>query len=80
MLILTIILRQTYWSDEACEMFCELASVGIWEPLIAKVKGYKKRSPIGYTSREDSLIPCIDLYDTDGDKVRDKRNEWIFSD
>lgn len=64
-------------------MFSELVKVGQWKPFVAKVKGYKKRRRIGENYGQtlvDALIPCIDLYDTDGDKVRVKRNEWIFSD
>ncbi|KAM0736663.1 Tudor and KH domain-containing protein-like protein [Formica fusca] len=60
--------RESEWSREACDKFAELVQVAQWKPLIAKVKGYKKR-PIGYgkSRREGSPIPCIDLYDKDGD-------------
>ncbi|KAL6430023.1 hypothetical protein ACFW04_007675 [Cataglyphis niger] len=72
--------RQNYWSAEACDMFSEFVKVGLWKPFIAKVKGYKKRPLIGYGETvEDSLIPCIDLYDTDGNKVINIRETLICS-
>ncbi|XP_050457964.1 tudor and KH domain-containing protein-like isoform X2 [Cataglyphis hispanica] len=72
--------RENFWTSEACDMFSKLLHVGQWKPLIAKVKGYKKHPRIGYGDTvEDSLIPCIDLYDTDGNKVINVRETMIRS-
>ncbi|KYQ56430.1 Tudor and KH domain-containing protein [Trachymyrmex zeteki] len=65
--------RESEWSSKANDKFAELTHLAKWKPLIAQVKGYKER-PIGYggSRRENSLIPCINLYDKDNDKVRRK--------
>lgn len=75
---MAIILRESEWSSEACNKFAELVHLAQWKSLIAKVKGYKER-PISYgkSRREDSSIPCIDLYDKDGDKVRKEINAFL---
>lgn len=61
--------RESEWSSDACDKFAELVHLAQWKPLVAKVKGYKER-PIGYgkSRHEGSPIPCIELYNKDGDK------------
>jgi len=68
-----VIFRENEWSFEANNKFAELTHLAKWKPLVAKVKSYKER-PIGYggSRRQNSLIPCIDLYDEDSNKVRQK--------
>ncbi|KAG5312868.1 TDRKH protein, partial [Pseudoatta argentina] len=61
--------RESEWNSKANDKFAELTHLAKWKPLIAQVKGYKER-PVGYggSRRENSLIPCINLYDKDNDK------------
>ncbi|XP_012059030.1 PREDICTED: tudor and KH domain-containing protein [Atta cephalotes] len=61
--------RESEWSSKANDKFAELTHLAKWKSLIAQVKGYKER-PVGCggSRRENSLIPCINLYDKDNDK------------
>lgn len=70
--------RESEWSPEACSKFAELVHLAQWKSLIAKIKGYKER-PISYrkSCRENLSIPCIDLYDKDGDKIINIRETLI---
>lgn len=76
-MIMTIILRENEWTPEACEKFTDLTHVAQWKPLIAKIKGYKYPMPIPDSNLSDSPIPCIELYEKNGDKVR-KENKFFF--
>lgn len=66
-----VIFRESEWSPEANDKFAELAYLAKWKVLVAKVRGYKERS-VDYAGsrRKGSMIPCIDLYERVGDKVR----------
>lgn len=61
--------RESEWSSEANDHFAELVHLAKWKPLAAKIRGYKER-PVGYGGfrRQNSLLPCIELYDKDNDE------------
>ena len=70
--------RGNKWSSEACDKFAELVHEAQWKGLVAKIRGYKER-PIdhGKSRRKGSPIPCIDLYDKDGNKIINIRKALI---
>lgn len=70
MMITTIIFRESEWIPEACDKFADLTHVAQWKPLIAKIKGYKYPMPIPDYELSHPPIPCIELYEKNGDKVR----------
>nr|CAD7405434.1 unnamed protein product [Timema cristinae] len=51
------------WTDEAIDMFEELARVAKWELMMARVNCYKERST-KRAKRAGSPVPCVELYDT----------------
>ncbi|CAG2058396.1 unnamed protein product [Timema podura] len=51
------------WTDEAIDMFEELARVAKWELMMARVNCYKERSS-KRAKRAGSPVPCVELYDT----------------
>lgn len=76
-MIMTIIFRESEWNPEACDKFADLTHTAQWKPLIAKIKSYKYPMSIPDYELSHPSIPCIELYEKSGDKVR-KENKWIF--
>lgn len=72
--------RESEWCPEACGKFAEL----VWQAqniLAAEVTGYKKRSIVNEPFFiEDSVVPCIELYDIDRSthEVRHKNRFFFF--
>ena len=51
------------WTDEAIEVFEELSYSAQWKVIMART--------VNYSQSESKAIPCVQLIDTNGEKVRE---------
>ncbi|KAF6212836.1 hypothetical protein GE061_010545 [Apolygus lucorum] len=53
------------WTEAATDCFVDMTYCGQWRVLVAEIVGYKSRSK--ESAQSGSPIPCIKLYDPDGE-------------
>ncbi|KAK6630440.1 hypothetical protein RUM43_014785 [Polyplax serrata] len=67
--------RESSWTNQARDVLCDLTHVAMWKSLMAKIHTYRDR-PSGL-KREGSPIPCVELFDIQGESTVDVAEELV---